>query len=134
MAAAVIIAVLIMLAARGRSPGSSSAIRRSRCWRSSFLLLIGMTLVADGVGFHVPKGYIYAAIGFSVAVEALNQLPPAAAVRSPMRKSNADPASSRSALDPNTRPSPRQCGAGGCSAAPTPLPTVLQGEGPPELG
>jgi predicted tellurium resistance membrane protein TerC len=40
----------------------------------SFLLLIGMTLVADGVGFHVPKGYIYAAIAFSAAVEALNQL------------------------------------------------------------
>jgi predicted tellurium resistance membrane protein TerC len=33
-----------------------------------------MTLVADGVGFHIPKGYIYAAISFSVAVEALNQL------------------------------------------------------------
>jgi predicted tellurium resistance membrane protein TerC len=40
----------------------------------SFLLLIGMTLIADGAGFHVPKGYVYAAIGFSVAVEALNQL------------------------------------------------------------
>jgi predicted tellurium resistance membrane protein TerC len=40
----------------------------------SFLLLIGMALVADGAGFHVPKGYIYAAIGFSVMVEALNQL------------------------------------------------------------
>jgi predicted tellurium resistance membrane protein TerC len=37
-------------------------------------LLIGMTLIADGVGFHVPKGYIYAAIAFSVAVEALNQI------------------------------------------------------------
>ena len=40
----------------------------------SFLLLIGMTLVADGAGFDIPKGYIYAAIGFSVAVETLNQL------------------------------------------------------------
>jgi predicted tellurium resistance membrane protein TerC len=40
----------------------------------SFLLLIGMTLVADGAGFHVPKGYIYAAITFSAAVEVLNQL------------------------------------------------------------
>jgi len=39
----------------------------------SFLLLIGMTLIADGAGFEVPKGYIYAAIGFSVAVETLNQ-------------------------------------------------------------
>jgi predicted tellurium resistance membrane protein TerC len=37
-------------------------------------LLIGMTLIADGAGFHVPKGYIYAAIGFSIGVEALNQL------------------------------------------------------------
>ena len=33
-----------------------------------------MTLIADGSGAHVPKGYIYAAIGFSVLVEALNQL------------------------------------------------------------
>ena len=32
-----------------------------------------MTLIADGAGLHVPKGYIYAAIGFSVGVEALNQ-------------------------------------------------------------
>jgi predicted tellurium resistance membrane protein TerC len=38
----------------------------------SFLLLIGMSLVADGVGFHIPKGYIYFAMGFSVMVEALN--------------------------------------------------------------
>ena len=39
-----------------------------------FLLLIGFTLIADGMGFHIPKGYIYAAMGFSVVVEALNQL------------------------------------------------------------
>ena len=38
----------------------------------SFLLLIGVTLVADGLGFHVEKGYIYAAMGFAVFVEALN--------------------------------------------------------------
>ena len=36
-----------------------------------FLLMIGMTLIADGMGFHVPKGYVYAAMGFS----ALPQLP-----------------------------------------------------------
>jgi predicted tellurium resistance membrane protein TerC len=40
----------------------------------SFLLLIGMTLIADGFGAHISKGYIYAAIGFSIAVEALNQV------------------------------------------------------------
>jgi predicted tellurium resistance membrane protein TerC len=40
----------------------------------SFLLMIGMTLIAEGMGFHVPKGYVYAAMGFSAAVEALNML------------------------------------------------------------
>ena len=38
----------------------------------SFLLLIGMTLVADGLGHHVPKGYVYFAMGFSMFVEMLN--------------------------------------------------------------
>jgi predicted tellurium resistance membrane protein TerC len=38
----------------------------------SFLLLIGLTLVADGLGTHVPKGYVYFAMGFSVFVELLN--------------------------------------------------------------
>jgi predicted tellurium resistance membrane protein TerC len=40
----------------------------------SYLLMIGMTLIADGFGFHVPKGYIYAAMLFSATVEALNTL------------------------------------------------------------
>ncbi|MBU3693561.1 MAG: TerC family protein [Rhodocyclaceae bacterium] len=38
----------------------------------SFLILVGMALVAEGVGFHIPKGYIYFAMAFSVAVEMLN--------------------------------------------------------------
>ncbi|MFZ3584965.1 TerC family protein [Loktanella sp. DJP18] len=38
----------------------------------SFLLLIGTTLIAEGMGFHVPKGYIYAAMAFSAVVEILN--------------------------------------------------------------
>jgi predicted tellurium resistance membrane protein TerC len=38
----------------------------------SFLLLIGTTLIAEGMGFHVPKGYIYAAMAFSAGVEFLN--------------------------------------------------------------
>lgn len=40
----------------------------------SFLLMIGFSLVADGFGYHIPKGYLYAAIGFSVMIESLNQL------------------------------------------------------------
>jgi len=39
-----------------------------------FLLMIGMVLIADGFGFHVPKGYIYAAMAFSAGVEVLNML------------------------------------------------------------
>jgi predicted tellurium resistance membrane protein TerC len=38
----------------------------------SFLLLIGVLLIADGFGLHVPKGYVYFALGFSVAIESLN--------------------------------------------------------------
>jgi predicted tellurium resistance membrane protein TerC len=40
----------------------------------AFLVMIGLVLIADGFGFHVPKGYIYAAMGFSVGVEVLNML------------------------------------------------------------
>ena len=39
-----------------------------------FLLMIGMTLIADGFGYHVPKGYIYTAMGFSALVEFLNMM------------------------------------------------------------
>ncbi|WP_130830755.1 TerC family protein [[Erwinia] mediterraneensis] len=40
----------------------------------SFLLMIGFSLIAEGLGFAIPKGYLYAAIGFSVLIEAFNQL------------------------------------------------------------
>jgi len=40
----------------------------------SFLLMIGFSLVADGFGYFIPKGYLYAAIGFSIGIESLNQL------------------------------------------------------------
>ena len=38
----------------------------------SFLLMIGLALISDGVGFHIPKGYIYFAMGFSIFVETIN--------------------------------------------------------------
>jgi len=40
----------------------------------SFLLMIGLSLVAEGFGFHIPKGYLYAAIGFSILIEMFNQI------------------------------------------------------------
>ena len=39
-----------------------------------FLMMIGFSLIVEGFGFHIPKGYLYAAIGFSVLIEALNQI------------------------------------------------------------
>jgi len=74
MATAIVLAVVIMLAASGPLATFVERHPTVKMLALSFLLLIGMTLIADGAGFHVPKGYIYAAIGFSVAVEALNQL------------------------------------------------------------
>src|SRR4029077_13320182 len=70
---AIIIAVMIMLVASGPLAEFVQRYPTVKMLALSFLMLIGMTLIADGAGFHVPKGYIYAAIGFSVGVEALNQ-------------------------------------------------------------
>jgi predicted tellurium resistance membrane protein TerC len=74
MASAIVIAVALMLAASGPLADFIDRHPTVKMLALSFLLLIGMTLIADGAGFHVPKGYIYAAIGFSILVEALNQL------------------------------------------------------------
>src|SRR6516162_7688161 len=73
MAAAIIVAIAIMLMASKPLADFVERHPTIKMLALSFLLLIGMTLIADGAGFEVPKGYIYAAIGFSVAVEALNQ-------------------------------------------------------------
>ena len=52
-----------------------------------FLMMIGITLIADGMGFHIPKGYIYAAMAFSALVEGLNMLARRAqGKRRPLRK------------------------------------------------
>jgi len=73
MAAAIIVAIAIMLMASKPLADFVERHPTVKMLALSFLLLIGMTLIADGAGFEVPKGYIYAAIGFSVAVETLNQ-------------------------------------------------------------
>ena len=74
MVAAVVIAMVVMLLASGPVSGFVNRHPTVKMLALSFLLLIGMVLIADGSGFHVPKGYIYAAIGFSILVELLNQL------------------------------------------------------------
>jgi predicted tellurium resistance membrane protein TerC len=74
MMAAVVISIVIMMVASGPVAAFVNRHPTVRMLALSFLLLIGTMLVADGFGMHVPKGYIYAAIGFSALVEALNQL------------------------------------------------------------
>ena len=72
MTIAIVIAVLIMLWAAGPLSAFVSEHPTVKMLAMSFLLLVGMTLVADGLGQHIPKGYLYFAMGFSVLVEALN--------------------------------------------------------------
>jgi predicted tellurium resistance membrane protein TerC len=72
MITAVVVAVGIMLVAAGPISSFVDAHPTVKILALSFLLLIGMALVADGLEFHIPKGYIYFAMGFSVLVEMLN--------------------------------------------------------------
>lgn len=72
MASAIIIAIIAMLFV---SETLSRFIERHpsiKMLALSFLILVGVVLIADGFGFHIPRGYIYFAIGFSIAVETLN--------------------------------------------------------------
>jgi hypothetical protein len=74
MIAAVVIAVGIMYLASGTVAGFIARHPTTKMLALAFLLLIGVTLVADGLGFHIDKAYIYAAMAFATAVEAINIL------------------------------------------------------------
>jgi predicted tellurium resistance membrane protein TerC len=72
MIAAVAIAIGVMLVAAGPLARFVEEHPTIKMLALAFLLLIGMSLVADGLDLHIPKGYIYFAMGFSVFVELLN--------------------------------------------------------------
>jgi len=72
MVTAVVLAVGVMLLAAGTISDFVSRHPTVKMLALSFLLLVGMSLVAEGFGHHVPKGYVYFAMGFSIFVEALN--------------------------------------------------------------
>ncbi len=74
MMAAVIVAVSVMLLAATPLANFIHHNPTIVMLALGFLLLIGTTLIADGFGVHVPKGYIYAAMGFSALIEGLNML------------------------------------------------------------
>ncbi len=72
MVAAIVIAVLVMLLSAGAVTRFIEERPTLKMLALSFLVLIGVLLVAEGMGKHVPRGYIYVAMGFSLTVELLN--------------------------------------------------------------
>jgi predicted tellurium resistance membrane protein TerC len=74
MIVSVIVAVTVMLVAAGPLARFIEKNPTIVMLALGFLLMIGTTLIAEGMGFHVPKGYVYAAMAFSALVEVLNML------------------------------------------------------------
>ncbi|STV52942.1 magnesium and cobalt efflux protein CorC [Klebsiella pneumoniae] len=74
MMAAVVIAMILMLLASKPLTRFVNQHPTVVVLCLSFLLMIGLSLVAEGFGFHIPKGYLYAAIGFSIIIEFFNQV------------------------------------------------------------
>lgn len=74
MIAAIVVSILIMMFAANPVSNFVAAHPTIKMLALSFLLLVGMMLVADGFGLHIPRGYLYFAICFSMGVETLNQL------------------------------------------------------------
>ena len=72
MVIAVVVSVLVMLLASKSIAEFVDANPTIKMLALAFLILIGVTLIAEGFDVHVPKGYIYFAMAFSVAVELLN--------------------------------------------------------------
>jgi predicted tellurium resistance membrane protein TerC len=72
MATAIIIAVLVMMAASQAISEFIDQHPTIKMLALSFLLLVGVMLIGEGLHFHIPKGYIYFAMAFSVFVELLN--------------------------------------------------------------
>ena len=72
MVAAIVIAVAVMVVSAGAIGTFVDRHPTVKILALSFLLLVGVTLVAEGFGQHIPKGYIYGAMAFSVFVEAIN--------------------------------------------------------------
>ena len=74
MMAAVVIAMVVMLLASKALTNFVNAHPTIVVLCLSFLLMIGLSLIAEGFGLHIPKGYLYAAIGFSILIELFNQI------------------------------------------------------------
>jgi predicted tellurium resistance membrane protein TerC len=74
MIAAIVLALMLMLLASGIISSYIHQHPSLKMLALSFLMMVGITLIAEGLAFHIPKGYIYFAMGFSGMVETLNLL------------------------------------------------------------
>ncbi|HMN43208.1 MAG TPA: TerC family protein [Povalibacter sp.] len=92
MIAAVIVAVLMMMFLAGPISDFVDRHPTIKMLALSFLILIGMALIGEGFEFHIPKGYIYFAMAFSVAVEMLN-------IRMRSKQTAADPVKLRKKIE-----------------------------------
>jgi len=72
MVAAVLVSTAIMVASAKRVADFLERYATAKMLALSFILLVGVALIADGLGFHIPRGYLYFAIAFSLLVEVLN--------------------------------------------------------------
>jgi predicted tellurium resistance membrane protein TerC len=72
MVAAIVIAILVMMAVSGSISQFVERHPTVKILALAFLVLVGLALVADGFGTHIPKGYLYFAMAFSVGVEMVN--------------------------------------------------------------
>jgi predicted tellurium resistance membrane protein TerC len=72
MIAAIVVAIFVMMFAAGPVSGFINTFPSVKMLALAFLILVGTALVADAAHFHIPRGYLYFAIAFSIGVESLN--------------------------------------------------------------
>jgi predicted tellurium resistance membrane protein TerC len=72
MVAAVVLSTIVMAVAADPLSKFIAQHPTTKMLALAFILLVGVALVADGLGFHIPRGYLYFAIAFSLGVELLN--------------------------------------------------------------
>lgn len=82
MVAAIVLSTIVMLVSAKAISGFLEKHPTTKMLALAFILLVGVALVADGLGFHIPRGYLYFAIAFSLGVEVLNVLSSRARKRS----------------------------------------------------
>ncbi len=72
MVASIVVAIIVMMLVSGSISQFVEEHPTVKVLALAFLILVGMALVADGTGTHIPKGYLYSAMAFSVCVELIN--------------------------------------------------------------